>query len=63
MFPLWFFIVLIGVICLLLYVTRTTEDNLMMMSKNRLRKFQYWIKGADNKYLVLIPMKEDLFTR
>ena len=45
MFPLWFFIVLIGVICLLLYVTRTTEDNLMMMSKNRLRKFQYWIKG------------------
>jgi hypothetical protein len=49
MFPLWFFIVLIAIICYLLYLTRTTEDTLIMMSKNRLKKFQYWIKGTSDK--------------
>jgi len=49
MFPLWFFIVLITIICYLLYITRTTEETLIMMSKNRLKRFQYWIKGTANK--------------
>jgi hypothetical protein len=51
MFPMWFFIVLITIICYLLYITRTTEETLIMMSKNRLKKFQYWakIKGTSNK--------------
>jgi len=45
MFPLWFFIVLITVICYLLYITRTTEETFIMISKNHLKKIQYWIKG------------------
>lgn len=49
MLPMWFFIILICVIFCLLYITRTTEENLMMMSKNHLRKFQYWIKGTLDK--------------
>lgn len=48
MLPMWFFIVLILLICYLLYITRTTEENFIMMSKNQLKRFQYWIKGADN---------------
>ncbi len=46
MFPMWFFIVLIAVICYLLYVTRTTDENLVVMGKNHFRKIQYWIKGT-----------------
>lgn len=46
MFPLWFFIVLIAIICYLLYLTRMTEDNFIVISKDRLKRFQYWIKGT-----------------
>lgn len=49
MFPMWFFLVLIALICYLLYITRTTEENLMMMSRNHFKKFQFWIKGPSNK--------------
>jgi hypothetical protein len=50
MFPVWFFIILIGVICYLLYITRTTEEDILMMSKNQLKRFQYWMKeNAQNK--------------
>ena len=49
MLPMWFFMVLIGIICYLLYITRTTEENFVMMSKNHLKKFQYWVKGTSNK--------------
>jgi hypothetical protein len=49
MVPMWFFMVLIAIICYLLYITRTTEENFVMMSKNHLRKFQYWIKGTWSK--------------
>lgn len=45
MLPMWIFIVLITLICYLLYITRTTEENFLMMSKNHLKKFQYWVKG------------------
>ena len=45
MVPMWFFIVLITLICYLLYITRTTEESFLMMSRNHLKKFQYWIKG------------------
>ena len=46
---MWFFMVLIGIICYLLYLTRTTDETFIMMSKNRLKKFQYWIKGTVDK--------------
>jgi uncharacterized membrane protein YukC len=44
MFPVWFFILLIAVICYLLYVTRTTEEDIVAMSKNYLKQMQYWVK-------------------
>lgn len=44
MFPVWFFIVLMSVICYLLYLTRTTEDDIVMMGKTQLKRIQYWIK-------------------
>ncbi|MFL5773588.1 MAG: hypothetical protein ACJ75F_10545 [Flavisolibacter sp.] len=46
MFPMWFFIVLIMIICYLLYITRTTEENLLAMSRNHFRKIQFWVKGS-----------------
>ena len=49
MVPMWLFVVLIAVICYLLYLTRTTEETLFMMSKNHLRRIQYWIKGTSTK--------------
>ncbi|MGN6164420.1 MAG: hypothetical protein ACTHOF_07760, partial [Flavisolibacter sp.] len=49
MFPVWFFIVLILLICYLLYLTRTTEETLANMSKNHIRKFQYWMKELSGK--------------
>ncbi len=49
MFPVWFFLVLMTVICYLLYVTRTTEDDLLVMSKNQIRNLQYWIKNTPSK--------------
>jgi hypothetical protein len=51
MFPLWFFLVLMGVICYLLYVTRTTEETFLHMSRNQLKKFQYWMRGLSGKQL------------
>lgn len=44
MFPVWFFIVLIVLIGYLLYITRTTEDDILMMSKNQFKRLQYWVK-------------------
>ena len=44
MFPVWFFILLIAVICYLLYVTRTTEEDILMMSRNQLKRMQFWTK-------------------
>jgi hypothetical protein len=44
MFPVWFFILMICVICYLLYITRTTEEDILMMSKNQLKRVQYWVK-------------------
>lgn len=50
MFPVWFFITLICVICYLLYITRTTDEDILMMSKNQLKRLQYWVKeSAQNK--------------
>jgi hypothetical protein len=45
MLPVWFFITLIVLICYLLYITRTNEDNFIIMSRNQVKKLQYWIKG------------------
>lgn len=45
MFPVWFFLILIGVIGYLLYITRPTEDNFAVISRNGLRKMQGWFRG------------------
>ena len=44
MLPLWFFIILILLICYLLFITRPNEDSFFMISKSHLKKVQYWIK-------------------
>lgn len=44
MLPVWFFIVLISGICYLLYITRTTEEDILVISKNHLKRLQYWVK-------------------
>ncbi|MDB5197017.1 MAG: hypothetical protein JWP88_1388 [Flaviaesturariibacter sp.] len=44
MFPVWFFIVLLAVIGYLLYITRPSEDNFVMISKKGLNKLSYWFK-------------------
>jgi len=49
MFPLWFFIVLILLICYLLYLTRTTEDNFMMLSRNSFKRLHMWLKGQTQR--------------
>jgi hypothetical protein len=46
MLPVWFFIVLMSVICYLLYVTRTTEETFLNMSKTQIKKLQYWMRGT-----------------
>ena len=51
MLPVWFFIVLISGICYLLYITRTTEEDIVVMSKNQFKRLQYWMKEN-------VPMKE-----
>lgn len=45
MFPVWFFILLIMVICYLLYITRPSEQSFAMMCKDRIGKLQYWLKS------------------
>jgi hypothetical protein len=45
MFPVWFFIILIVVIGYLLYVTRTTEDNFIMICKNHGKRIHCWLTG------------------
>lgn len=47
MLPVWFFIVLILLICYLLYITRTTEETLLSMSKNNMRKMQVWMRDKN----------------
>ncbi|GAB4091909.1 hypothetical protein [Flaviaesturariibacter terrae] len=44
MFPVWFFIILILLISYLLYITRPTEDSIVVLSRNQLRKIQYWFR-------------------
>jgi hypothetical protein len=46
MFPVWFFILVISAICYLLYITRTTEEDILMMSKNQLKRLQFWMKDS-----------------
>lgn len=44
MFPLWFFLVLIAVICYLLYATRTTQDDILLTGKSRFKRIQFHVK-------------------
>lgn len=46
MIPVWFFVVLILTICYLLYITRTNEESFIVMSRNRLRRLQYWFRNT-----------------
>lgn len=41
MFPMWFFIVLIVLICYLLYATRTSQKDLKALSENQAKQLQY----------------------
>jgi hypothetical protein len=49
MFPMWFFMVLIVVICYLFYLTRTTEESFIAMSRNHFKKFQFRTKNTPDK--------------
>ncbi len=49
MFPVWFFVLLILLICYLLYVTRTTEEDILVMSKTQLKRLEYWMKRQELK--------------
>jgi len=40
MFPLWFFIILVAIICYLLILTRPSEQSIVMIGKDKWRKFQ-----------------------
>jgi hypothetical protein len=42
---MWFFIILILGICYLLYLTRRTEEDLVVISRDRWKKLQVWFKG------------------
>ncbi len=45
MFPVWFFIILILLICYLLFITRPSEETLMMIGKSKWQKIQFWLKN------------------
>jgi len=45
MFSVLFFMVLIGIICYLLFITRTNEKSFILISKTHIRKLQYWFKN------------------
>jgi hypothetical protein len=45
MVPVWFFILLLLVIGYLLFLTRPNEDSLFEISRNNLKRIQYWLKA------------------
>jgi hypothetical protein len=45
MFPMWFFILLVILICYLLIITRPSEESILVSSRHQLRRIQFWIKG------------------
>ena len=49
MFPVWFFIVLILLICYLLFITRPSEDSLVMIYKSKWEKLQFWFRNNLSK--------------
>lgn len=49
MFPVWFFGMLMVIICYLLYITRPSNESLVMMSRNRIRKLQFWVRSSISK--------------
>jgi hypothetical protein len=46
MLPMWFFIILFLLIGYLLYLTRPTEETFATLSRNQMRKLQYWLRGT-----------------
>ena len=49
MFPVWFFLVMMSVIFYLLYLTRTTEDSIGGIGRNRFKKLQFWLKETSER--------------
>ena len=50
MFPVWFFIILLLLICYLLFITRPSEETFVVMSKNQIRKMQqFWLRSPGSK--------------
>jgi hypothetical protein len=49
MLPLWFFIVLMGVIAGLLFMIRTSEETLAGVSKSHFKRIQFWMKDVVQK--------------
>lgn len=45
MFPVWFFAVLVSMICYLLFITRPSNESLAAMSRTRIRKLQFWVRS------------------
>lgn len=49
MLPVWFFIVLMLLICYLLFVIRTPEETVAGMNKNQFKRIQFWMKELATK--------------
>ncbi len=47
MIPVWFFVLLIILICYLLYITRTNEESLYLTGRNQLRRLHYWFRNRN----------------
>lgn len=48
MFPVWFFIILILIICYLLILTRPSEDSLLTVGRNNMKKVQkFWFRNQN----------------
>lgn len=45
MFPMWFFILLLILICYLLIITRPSEESIFATSRHQLRRIQFWIRS------------------
>ncbi len=54
---MWMFTVIVFIIFYLLYLTRITEDNFMMLSRNRLRKLHF----GSNEMAINRKFKNQLF--
>lgn len=45
MFPLWFFIILLILICYLLIITRPSDESIIVTGRTHFRRIQLWIRS------------------